>query len=76
VNHALVGPHTPSCWPLLAVGEEIAGPFIGVVESRKGAVSHRNALRLPSHRVVGGSHPPPTPTERGVRSYRTTLFGS
>jgi hypothetical protein len=28
-----------------------------------------------SHRVTGGGHPPPVPTERGVRIYRTTLFG-
>jgi catechol 2,3-dioxygenase-like lactoylglutathione lyase family enzyme len=40
--------------------------------------------RLPSrpkefhlgYRVVGGGRPPPTPTERGVRISRTTLFGS
>jgi hypothetical protein len=47
-----------------------------VVESRKGAVTRCSVLRFPSHRVVGGGHPPPTPTERSVRSYRTTLFGS
>jgi hypothetical protein len=28
-----------------------------------------------SHRVTGGSHPPPVPTERSVRISRTTLFG-
>ncbi|HTR36308.1 MAG TPA: MFS transporter [Bryobacteraceae bacterium] len=28
------------------------------------------------HRVAGGSCLPPAPTERGVRLYRTTLFGS
>ena len=28
------------------------------------------------HRVAGGGHPPPAPTERGVRISRTTLFGS
>src|SRR5262249_54174927 len=27
-----------------------------------------------SHRVAGGSCPPPAPTERGVRISRTTLF--
>ena len=26
--------------------------------------------------VAGGGHPPPAPTERGVRISRTTLFGS
>ena len=26
------------------------------------------------HRVTGGSRPPPVPTERGVRIYRTALF--
>ncbi len=31
--------------------------------------------RFPSHRVAGGSHPPPAPTERSVRISRTTLFG-
>ena len=30
----------------------------------------------PSHRVTGGGRPPPVPTERSVRIYRTTLFGS
>src|SRR6516164_5828850 len=29
-----------------------------------------------SHRVAGGGRPPPAPTERSVRIYRTTLFGS
>src|ERR1019366_9019906 len=28
-----------------------------------------------THRVTGGSHLPPVPTERGVRISRTTLFG-
>src|SRR5580698_6172815 len=28
------------------------------------------------HRVTGGGRPPPVPTERSVRIYRTTLFGS
>src|ERR1700756_2260372 len=28
-----------------------------------------------AHRVAGGSCPPPAPTERSVRIYRTTLFG-
>ncbi|HEX8751066.1 MAG TPA: hypothetical protein VF732_08125, partial [Nitrospira sp.] len=30
----------------------------------------------PRHRVTGGGRPPPVPTERGERIYRTTLFGS
>jgi transposase len=34
----------------------------------------RGAPRDATHRVVGGGHPPPTPTERSVRSYRTTLL--
>src|SRR5271163_2402117 len=29
-----------------------------------------------ANRVTGGGRPPPVPTERGVRLYRTTLFGS
>jgi hypothetical protein len=29
-----------------------------------------------AHRVTGGDHPPPVPTERGVRISRTTLFGN
>jgi hypothetical protein len=28
-----------------------------------------------AHRVTGGGRPPPVPTERSVRIYRTTLFG-
>jgi hypothetical protein len=31
---------------------------------------------LSAHRVTGGGHPPPVPTERGVQIYCTTLFGS
>jgi hypothetical protein len=48
------------------------------VESRMGAVAWGlwPAPRFPSHRVTGGGRPPPVPTERGVRLYRTTLFGS
>src|SRR5262245_36969737 len=30
----------------------------------------------PEHRVTGGGHPPPVPTERGVRTSRTTVLGS
>jgi hypothetical protein len=30
----------------------------------------------PVHRVTGGSHPPPVPTELSVRISRTTLFSS
>src|SRR4030095_6436413 len=33
-------------------------------------------LRFHIHRVAGGSRPPPAPTERSMRIYRTTLFGS
>jgi hypothetical protein len=29
-----------------------------------------------AHRVAGGGRPPPAPTERSMRIYRTTLFGS
>src|SRR5262245_3570675 len=45
------------------------------VESKMGAVAWGQwpALRFPSHRVTGGGHPPPVPTERGVRISRTTL---
>jgi hypothetical protein len=30
--------------------------------------------RFPSHRVTGGGHPPPVPTERGVRISRTNAL--
>ncbi len=33
------------------------------------------ALITSAHRVAGGGHPPPAPTERSVRISRTTLFG-
>src|ERR1700730_14058368 len=48
------------------------------VESRMGAVAggQRPSPRFPSHRGTGAGSPPPVPTERGVRLYRTTLFGS
>src|ERR1700687_1572525 len=44
--------------------------------SSGGALVARPWLRFHSHRVTGGGRPPPVPTERGVRLYRTTLFGS
>jgi hypothetical protein len=35
----------------------------------------RGEPRSSAHRVTGGGRPPPVPTERSVRIYRTTLFG-
>src|SRR6516164_5737406 len=40
-----------------------------------GASLARPWLRFHIHRVDGGSHPPPPPTDRSVRISRTTLFG-
>src|SRR5882672_1715684 len=53
-------------------------PTTGSVESRMGAVAWGlwPTPRFPSHRVAGGSCPPPAPTERSMRIYRTTLFAS
>src|ERR1700694_1065781 len=48
----------------------------GRVEDGRGSLGHSATLRFPSHRVAGGGRPPPVPTERGMRLYRTTLFGS
>ena len=48
----------------------------GRVEDGRGSLGHSATLRFPSHLVTGGGRPPPVPTERGVRLYRTTLFGS
>ncbi len=45
-----------------------------VLDSRR--VAERDNIPFRFHRVIGGSRPPPIPTERGVRIYRTTLFGS
>src|SRR5215813_5173006 len=47
-----------------------------LVESKMGAVAWGQwpALRFPSHRVTGGGHPPPVPTERGVRISRTNAL--
>jgi DDE superfamily endonuclease len=36
----------------------------------------RDASLARAHRVAGGGHPPPAPTERSMRICRTTLFGS
>ena len=36
----------------------------------------RGEPRSSAHRVAGGGRPPPAPTERSMRIYRTTLFGS
>src|SRR5271155_1664553 len=44
--------------------------------SSGGALLVQPWLRFHIHRVTGGGRPPPVPTERGVRLYRTTLFGS
>src|SRR6516162_1459689 len=48
----------------------------GQVESKMGAVAGGlwPSLRFPSHRVTGGGHPPPVPTERGVRISRTNAL--
>jgi len=35
----------------------------------------RGTPRSAAHRVAGGSHPPPAPTERSLQIYRTALFG-
>ena len=43
--------------------------------SSGGALVVPPSLRFHIHRVAGGSRPPPAPTERSVRIYRTTLFG-
>src|SRR5262249_22960919 len=46
------------------------------VESRMGAVAWGRwpTPRFSSHRVTGGGHPPPVPTERGVRISRTNAL--
>jgi len=46
------------------------------VESKMGAVAGGlwPSPRFPSHRVTGGGHPPPVPTERGVRISRTNAL--
>src|ERR1700752_3213617 len=36
----------------------------------------RGEPRSSAHRVAGGGRPSPAPTERSMRIYRTTLFGS
>src|SRR5258705_8217477 len=53
-------------------------PMSEMVESRIGAVAWGlwPTPRFLSHRVAGGSCPPPAPTERSMRIYRTTLFDS
>jgi hypothetical protein len=40
------------------------------------AVAVGTCVSSHAHRVAGGSRPPPAPTERSMRIYRTTLFGS
>jgi len=49
---------------------------IGVmlVTERLYALAGKGVALLPLHRVIGGGHPPPIPTERSVRISRTTLF--
>src|SRR6267142_2017768 len=46
----------------------------GRVEDGRGSLGHWASLRFPSHRVTGGGHPPPVPTERGVRISRTNAL--
>jgi len=55
---------------------ERANDRSGRVEDERGSFGHSATLRFTSHRVAGGSCPPPAPTERSMRIYRTTLFDS
>src|SRR5438445_12385696 len=54
----------------------VARTYLLPPPSSGGASLVRPWLRFHTHRVTGGGRPPPVPTERGVRLYRTTLFGS
>jgi 2-hydroxychromene-2-carboxylate isomerase len=50
--------------------------FLSYVALDAPRVAQRENIPYGFHRVTGGSRPPPVPTERSVRVYRTTLFGS
>ena len=56
----------------LIIGHELDGMarLFGVKDRDRGEP------RGSAHRVAGGGRPPPAPTERSMRIYRTTLFGS
>ncbi|MFA5924644.1 MAG: hypothetical protein WC856_25720, partial [Methylococcaceae bacterium] len=45
----------------------------GILVTVGGRIGVENGFHRP-HRVIGGGHPPPIPTERSVRISRTTLF--
>jgi len=49
---------------------ELEDPYILINEKKL------SGLQPMLHRVTGGGHPPPVPTDRGVRISRTTLFSS
>src|SRR5215475_11486978 len=66
------GGHEVCLWVRLIVGFP---PVIQMVNERGKVGARRTAqLCFLTHRVAGGSCPPPAPTERGVRISRTTLF--
>jgi 2-hydroxychromene-2-carboxylate isomerase len=50
--------------------------FLSYVALDSRRVAERANIAFRHHRVTGGGRPPPVPTERSVRIYRTTLFGS
>jgi hypothetical protein len=60
-------------YPRLAPVSSFIHPCIRFSAAKTGCSppSWRNA---PSHRVTGGGHPPPVPTERGVRISRTNAL--
>jgi hypothetical protein len=51
-------------------------PSLLCLGARNISESGRGAPCGAPHRVAGGGHPPPAPTDRGVRISCTTLFGS
>jgi hypothetical protein len=65
-----------SAAPLMTAPPVAAGVTSLKVESKMGAVAGGlwPSPRFPSHRVTGGGHPPPVPTERGVRISRTNAL--
>ena len=73
LTRSISGRNVALCWLKAAVR---ATAWLRPVTGWPEAVSNvRFRLIASAHRVAGGGHPPPAPTERSLRIARTTLLG-
>ena len=71
-------PQTYVTWLSAHLIERQMIPYIRDAAARNSGqpIGDRGAPRDAAHRVAGGGHPPPAPTERSVRISRTPLFAN